>query len=174
MRIDVYKKKLDKNRYKLNQVDRVLYERRLGSLTNGITKIKVGVPTVTEYKILALKLDDAIGAVRKAFKFGVVLGGGKALYNVSNKLSDMCYLTDVIRIPSEIICRNAGIDSEWRSNAEHNFGMDVTSAKIVDLNRQGILDSYLSIDEALKNASSIACAYLRTNTIIRKETTPQK
>lgn len=174
MRVEVYKKKLDKNRYKLNQVDRVLYERRLGSLTNGITKIKVGVPTVTEYKILALKLDDAIGAVRKAFKHGIVLGGGKALYNVSNKLSDMCYLTDVIQIPSKVICDNAGVNTDWRSKAEHDFGMDVTTNSIVNLKSKGILDSYLSIDEALKNASSIACAYLRTNTIMQKETTQNK
>ena len=84
-RIKVYRDKLNKNRYKLNQVDRVLYERRLGSLQNGIVKIKVGVPTVTEFKILALKLDDAIGAVRKAFKFGIVLGGGKTINVKKNK-----------------------------------------------------------------------------------------
>lgn len=173
-RIKVYRDKLAKNRYKLNQVDRVLYERRLGSLTNGIVKIKVGVPTVTEYKILALKLDDAIGAVRKAFKFGIVLGGGKALLNVSKNLSNVCWITPALMKPSETICTNAGVSSEWRSNAEHNIGMDVTQNKLVDLKEQGILDSYLSIDEALKNASSIACAYLRTNTIMQKETTQHK
>ena len=52
--------------------------------------------------------------------------------------------------------------------------MDVTQNKLVNLKEQGILDSYLSIDEALKNASSIACAYLRTNTIMQKETTQHK
>ena len=173
-RIKVYRDKLAKNRYKLNQVDRVLYERRLGSLTNGIVKIKVGVPTVTEYKILALKLDDAIGAVRKAFKFGIVLGGGKALLNVSKNLSTMCWVTPVLAKPSETICTNAGVSTDWRSDAENNIGMDVTQNKLVNLKEQGILDSYLSIDEALKNASSIACAYLRTNTIMQKETTQHK
>ena len=173
-RTKVYRDKLAKDRYKLNQVDRVLYERRLGSLTNGIVKIKVGVPTVTEYKILALKLDDAIGAVRKAFKFGIVLGGGKALLNVSKNLSTMCWITPVLAKPSETICTNAGVSTDWRSDAEHNIGMDVTQGKLVDLKKQGILDSYLSIDEALKNASSIACAYLRTNTIMQKETTQNK
>ena len=173
-RIKVYRDKLAKNRYKLNQVDRVLYERRLGSLTNGIVKIKVGVPTVTEYKILALKLDDAIGAVRKAFKFGIVLGGGKALLNVSKNLSTMCWITPVLAKPSETICTNAGVSTDWRSDAENNIGMDVTQNKLVNLKEQGILDSYLSIDEALKNASSIACAYLRTNTIMQKETTQHK
>lgn len=171
VRIDSYREKLEKKRYKLNQVDRVMYERRLGSLTNGIVKIKVGVPTVTEYKILQLKLDDAIGAVRKAFKFGIVLGGGRALLNVSNQLSAMCWITEALRKPSEIICTNAGANTEWRASAESTVGMDVTKNKLVDLRAAGILDSYLSIDEALKNASSIACAYLRTNTLMQKETT---
>ena len=174
IRIDSYEEKLQRNRYKLNQVDRVLYERRLGSLTNGIVKIKVGVPTVTEFKILQLKLDDAIGAVRKAFKYGIVLGGGKALLNVSDKMSDLSWIKDVLRKPSEAICENAGVDTNWRASAEKRIGMDVTKNKLVDLRAAGILDSYLSIDEALKNASSIACAYLRTNTLMRKETTQQK
>lgn len=171
MRIDSYKEKLDKKRYKLNQVDRVMYERRLGSLSNGIVKIKVGVPTVTEYKILQLKLDDAIGAVRKAFKFGIVLGGGRALLNTAKKMSDVCIITEALRKPSEIICENAGANTNWRDDAPENWGVDVTKNKLVDLRAAGILDSYLSIDEALKNASSIACAYLRTNTLMQKETT---
>lgn len=171
VRIDSYREKLEKKRYKLNQVDRVMYERRLGSLTNGIVKIKVGVPTVTEYKIIQLKLDDAIGAVRKAFKYGIVLGGGRALLNVSTKVSDMCWITEALRKPSEVICNNAGVDTNWRASAERTVGMDVTKNKLVDLRAAGILDSYLSIDEALKNASSIACAYLRTNTLMQKETT---
>jgi chaperonin GroEL (HSP60 family) len=171
VRIDSYREKLEKKRYKLNQVDRVMYERRLGSLTNGIVKIKVGVPTVTEYKIIQLKLDDAIGAVRKAFKYGIVLGGGRALLNVSTQMSNMCWITEALRKPSEVICNNAGVDTNWRASAERTVGMDVTRNKLVDLRAAGILDSYLSIDEALKNASSIACAYLRTNTLMQKETT---
>lgn len=171
VRIDSYREKLEKKRYKLNQVDRVMYERRLGSLTNGIVKIKVGVPTVTEYKIIQLKLDDAIGAVRKAFKYGIVLGGGRALLNVSTQMSNMCWITEALRKPSEVICNNAGVDTTWRASAERTVGMDVTRNKLVDLRAAGILDSYLSIDEALKNASSIACAYLRTNTLMQKETT---
>ena len=181
-RVKVYKDKLNKNRYKLNQVDRVMYERRLGSLTNGIVKIKVGVPTVTEYKIIALKLDDAIGAVRKAFKFGIVLGGGKALVNTQKLLSNKCILTNVLSLPMNTICENAGIkispDDSTKifsvDKQDKNLGIDVTTGKLVDLKKQGILDSYLSIDEALKNASSIACAYLRTNTLIQKEVTQNK
>ena len=87
-RIKQYKKKLDK-KYKLSGVDEALYTKRLGALENGVVKIKVGVPTVTEFKTLHLKLDDAIGAVRMALENGVVLGGGKTLYNISLKMNNI-------------------------------------------------------------------------------------
>ena len=173
-RIKIYKDKLKKDRYKLNGVDRVLYERRLGSLSNGIVKIKVGVPTITEFKILALKLDDAIGAVRKAFKHGIVLGGGKALHNVGKKISTDSYIKDILNVPMQTICSNAGVIIQPEVTEDKSLGMDVTTNKVVNLKSKGILDSYLSIDEALKNACSIACAYLRTNTLIMKETTQNK
>ena len=53
-------------------------------------------------------------------------------------------------------------------------GVDVRNNQIVDLEHAGILDSFTSIDEALKNSCSIATSYLRTNCIIKKETTQNK
>ena len=53
-----------------------LYTKRVRALTNGIVKIKVGVPTVTEFKTLHLKLDDASELLRKPFENGSS-GGGK-------------------------------------------------------------------------------------------------
>lgn len=173
-RCKVYKEKL-KKKYKLTGVDEALYTKRLGALTNGIVKIKVGVPTVTEFKTLHLKLDDAIGAVKKAFENGVVLGGGKALYNVGLRCRHLS-IHKLLKAPMKQILNNAGIKNIPRASklAIKNSGVDVRKNKIVDLRVQGILDSYTSIDEALKNASSIACSYLRTNCLIRKGITQNK
>lgn len=173
-RVKVYKEKL-KKKYKLTGVDEALYTRRLGALTNGIVKIKVGVPTVTEFKTLHLKLDDAIGAVKKAFENGVVLGGGKALYNVGLRTKHLG-INKLLKVPMKQILSNAGIKNIPRASelAAKNLGMDVRTNKIVNLNASGILDSYTSIDEALKNASSIACSYLRTNCLIKKGITQNK
>ncbi|MCR5742022.1 MAG: hypothetical protein K6G38_06160 [Gammaproteobacteria bacterium] len=175
-RIKVYKNKLDK-KFKLNRVDEALYTRRLGALENGIVKIKVGVPTVTEYQTLRLKLDDAIGAVRKAFEHGIVLGGGKALYNIALAHPEL-ELEDVLKLPMKQICLNAGIKKlppESQLNNK-NTGVNVMdgAGKTAHLIAHGILDSFASIDEALKNAGSIACSYLRTNCIIRKGITQNK
>jgi chaperonin GroEL len=138
-------------------------------------KIKVGVPTVTEYQTLRLKLDDAIGAVRKAFETGIVLGGGKTLYNIAND-NNFLQTSRALSAALKQVCKNAGIKNIPRRQLNKNkkLGLDVTQNKIVDLEARGILDSYASIDEALKNASSIACSYLKTNCIIKKETTQNK
>ena len=173
-RVKVYKEKLNK-KYKISRVDEALYTKRLGALENGIVKIKVGVPTVTEYQTLRLKLDDAIGAVRKAFEQGIVLGGGKTLYNIGLKYNHL-QTSPALSAALKQVCRNAGVKNIPRRqlNKDKNIGVDVTTNKIVNLELSGILDSYASIDEALKNASSIACSYIRTNSIIRKETTQNK
>jgi chaperonin GroEL len=173
-RIKVYNKKLEK-KFKLNRVDEALYTKRLGALEKGIVKIKVGVPTVTEYQTLRLKLDDAIGAVRKAFETGIVLGGGKTLYNIAND-NNFLQTSRALSAALKQVCKNAGIKNIPRRQLNKNkkLGLDVTQNKIVDLEARGILDSYASIDEALKNASSIACSYLKTNCIIKKETTQNK
>lgn len=173
-RIKVYKDKL-KKKFKVSRVDEALYTKRLGALQNGIVKIKVGVPTVTEYQTLRLKLDDAIGAVRKAFESGIVLGGGKALYNIALAHPDL-ELEDILKKPLRQICVNGGIKNipgDSKLNVK-STGINVVEGRLVDLLHWGILDSFTSIDEALKNAGSIACSYLRTNCLIRKGITQNK
>jgi len=173
-RIKAYKKKLDK-KYKLSGVDEALYTKRLGALENGVVKIKVGVPTVTEFKTLHLKLDDAIGAVRMALENGVVLGGGKTLYNISRVMPRLG-IRKLLTLPLKQILANAGVKYIPARSVlkEKNMGVDVRTNKKVDLYKTGILDSYKSIDEALKNSSSIACSYLRTNCLIKKGITQNK
>ena len=173
-RIKIYKNKL-KKKFKVSRTEEVLYTKRLGALENGIVKIKVGVPTVTEYQTLRLKLDDAIGAVRKAFESGIVLGGGKTLYNIANAHPDL-ELADILKKPLRQVCVNGGIKNMPPESKLkiRNAGVNVMTGRLVDLLSAGILDSFTSIDEALKNSSSIACSYLRCNCLIKKGITQNK
>lgn len=164
-RVKEYTNRLQKQRFQMAESIRIYTERRLSSLTNGITKIKVGVATITEFKTLKLKLDDGIGAVREAFKRGVQLGGGKALYNLSGNYP---LLKKILRKPLIQICRNAGIKPKHRLLKNNWRGIDVTTGNYDNLQVRGILDSSASIEEALKNASSIACNYLRTYILIKE------
>ena len=164
-RLKTYSEKLRKEKYQMPEPIKILTERRYSALSKGITKIKVGVATITEFKTLKLKLDDGIGAVRLAFKKGAVLGGGKCLYNIS---FDYGKFGKLLRIPLKQICSNAGIKISRGKLKDKRTGIDVTTGKYVDLEEVGILDGAASIQESLKNASSIACNYLRTYVLIKE------
>ena len=163
-RIKTYNDRLSSSKYSIPESTRIIFERRMAALTNGITKIKVGVSTITEFKTLKLKLDDGIGAVRQAFKDGIVLGGGKALYNI-----DHPRLGTILKIPLLTICKNAGIKPNKKLLLHKSGGIDVTTGKYVDLKESGIIDGAAAVTQSLQNASSIACNYLRTYILIKEK-----
>ena len=105
-RLNYYKKELEDKRYSLGYARHDTINRRMSNLDKGIVKIKLATPTVTEFATIRLKLDDAIGAVRCACKEGIVLGAGKALYNLSN---DFRYIKKALQQPAITIINNAGL-----------------------------------------------------------------
>lgn len=167
MRIKDYKRKLREDKFQLPESLKVLFESRLSSLTTGVTKIKVGVPTIVEFKTLKLKLDDGIGAVREALRRGIQIGGGKALYNLSYKYP---LLKNAMQAPLKQICFNAGVPIKEKLLKKYpGRSYNVTTGELVDLITSGILDSSASIEDALLNAKSIACNYLKIYIIIRED-----
>lgn len=168
-RLKAYTKRLTDNKFSMSETEHIITEKRMSSLTNGVTKLKVGVSTITEFKTLKLKLDDGIGAVRKSLEEGVVIGGGKCLYNYKNYYN---YIGTALAQPLLTICNNGGIDRKTLKKLDKInkdvMGIDVNNNTIVNLQEVGILDSKASVIEALKNASSIACNYLRTYILIKE------
>ena len=163
-RIEKYKEKLESDKYNLSEREKVMITNRLGSLTNKLVKVWVGAPSILEFSAIKLKLDDAIGAVKKAFQSGVVIGGGKALYNLRNEFKDF---TAVLEAPHRQILENAGYEvPEYRTSA---WGVDVSTGKKVELMKNGIIDGYASIYQSLINSSSIATSYLKLYTLIRED-----
>ena len=170
-RIKDYKKELKDKKYTLGSIRENQITRRLANLESGVTKIKIAVPTITEYMTIKLKLDDAIGAVKCAIKNGCLIGGGKALYNISR---DYCKeLRKPLQAPMKTIIKNSGLKAGYKTykqlNKNHCLGLDVKSGKVVNLIEEGIIDSFDSIDKALENAVSIAANYLRGYIIIKKD-----
>jgi chaperonin GroEL len=163
-RIEKYKEKLESGKYNLTEKDRVMITNRLGSLTNKLVKLWVGAPSLLEFSAIKLKLDDAIGAIKKAFQFGVVIGGGKALYNLRNEFKEFSW---VLEAPHRQILQNAGHEvPDYRTSA---WGIDVATGKKVEYIEHGIIDGYASIRESLINASSIAVPYLKMYTLIKED-----
>jgi chaperonin GroEL len=136
-----------------------------------VTKIKIAVPTITEYMTIKLKLDDAIGAVKCAIKNGILVGGGKALYNIGTH--DVRELRKPLQAPMKTIIKNSGLKVNLKMLKEMKrmpwSGLNVKTGSFVDLIQNGIIDSFDSIDKALENAVSIAANYLRGYIIIKKD-----
>ena len=165
-RILFYKKELEDNAYTTGMNRLAVVTQRLSNLESGITKIKIAVPTITEYITIKLKLDDAIGAVKAAIKQGVVIGGGKLLYNLRQHFPN---ISNVLEAPLRTIIGNAGLELDLKAISQPEIGLNVRSKEYVDLVADGIIDSYASIDQSLKNASSIASNYLRAYILIKKD-----
>jgi chaperonin GroEL len=162
-RIEKYNEKLESDKYSLSEKDKVMITNRLGSLTNKLVKLWVGAPSLLEFSAIKLKLDDAIGAVKKAFQYGVVIGGGKALFNLRNEFKDFAA---VLEAPHRQILQNAGYElPDYRTSA---WGVDVSTGRKVELIQHGIIDGYASIRESLINASSIATGYLKAYALIKE------
>ena len=166
-RLKAYQHELDENKYTVGFIRNDVITRRMSNLDKGVTKIKLACATVTEFRTIKLKLDDAIGAVRCALRDGVVLGGGKTLYRISGIVP---YLKDALKAPAITIIKNAGLKvpneeimkDKWR-------GLDVKLKCTVDYLQQGIVDSYTSVEKAIINAESIATSYLRGYILIKQD-----
>lgn len=164
-RMDSYKKELKDNEFTTGYVRADVLNRRMANLGAGVTKIKIAAQSITEYRTIRFKLDDAIGAVRCALRDGVLLGSGKALYLLSK---DIPAIKDALRAPMNKIMENAGLTIKEDLALNPERGLDARTGLEVKLYDAGIIDSYTSIETAIKNASSIACSYLRAYILINQ------
>lgn len=172
-RIESYKKELEDNQYTTGYIRADEINRRLSNLNKGVVKIKLAASTITEYRTIRLKLDDAIGAVRCACKDGAVIGAGKTLYNIAQEIKAIDYyspLIEVLESAQKTIYANAGAqpkdDVIEAMNNNKELGINVVTGLLVNLKDEGIIDSYTSVEQALINSVSIVSEYLRAYTLI--------
>lgn len=166
-RIEAYETDIKEKKFEMSINKEATLRRRLSNLKTGLVKIKLNCPTVTEYMTLRLKLDDAIGAVRKAFEEGILPGAGKALFNLVEKHKE---LKTALEAPLRTVLDNAGFNVRKEIKrikaSTQNSVIDVKKEKLDDALTLGIIDGFSSVDTALKNASSIAVNYLRAFILI--------
>ena len=166
-RLAAYKKELSKNEFTTGYIRADTINRRMSNLDKGLTKIKIATPSITEFRTIRFKLDDAIGAVRCALKEGVLLGGGKALYSLAK---DFPNIKTTLQSPLKTIIQNAGLQLPKANVLESkHYGRDARTGLDINLLKAGIIDSYTSITSALINACSIATSYLRAYILINKK-----
>ncbi|WP_457916030.1 chaperonin GroEL [Candidatus Phytoplasma sacchari] len=184
-RIEAIKSQINKNN---NNQERKILEERLAKLSGGIGVIKVGAATEPELKEKKLRIEDALNATQAAITEGIVVGGGKALVEIYNKLKEeptdsnndvqkgINAVLDSLLIPTYQIAENAGFDGDSvikeQLRQKENFGFDAKEGKYVDLLKEGIIDPTKVTRHAILNSASIASVIITTGAAVIS--TPEK
>lgn len=127
----------------LSEFDKDKIEKRIAYLSGGIAIIKIGGDSDSEKTYYKLKLEDAVNAVQKALKDGVVRGGGLALKEISEELEPNI-LSEALRAPYEQIQLNSG-------------GMEIG---------ERVFDPVAVTESSLKSACSLAGMLITTEVAV--------
>lgn len=163
-----------------SEFDKEKLQERLGKLAGGVAVLKVGAPTESAQKELKQRVEDAVAATRAAMEEGIVPGGGIALYNVYEALSEEMkkqaapvvqaahtILMRAMRAPLTAIVNNSGEQPDVvfgklkdRKESERWRGFNAITNEIGDLKEAGVIDPLRVTKTAFTNAISVASNYL--------------
>lgn len=162
-----------------SEYDRSVLNERLAKILGGVALIRIGARTEIELKELKLRAEDALNATKAAMKDGIIEGGGKVFYEISETLRsikrDPSYgivcdiLTDCLKKPFEQIVENAGENYlSIIKEVNNNYWFDASTCKLVRLKHAGIIDPTSVAKSAITSAISIASIFLTTECAIVK------
>jgi len=165
--------------------DREKLQERLAKLSGGVAIIRVGAATETELKEKKHRVEDALSATRAAVEEGIVPGGGVALINAMDCLTDLKMdsqdeqigvniVRKALEVPMHRIVENAGYEGSvvvqtvrgFKKDGTTHKGFDVMAGDYVDMVKNGVIDPAKVTRGALENASSIAAMILTTEALI--------
>ncbi|HDI0912605.1 TPA: chaperonin GroEL [Staphylococcus aureus] len=160
--------------------DREKLQERLAKLAGGVAVIKVGAASETELKERKLRIEDALNSTRAAVEEGIVAGGGTALVNVYQKVSEIEAEGDIetgvnivlkaLTAPVRQIAENAGLEGsvivERLKNAEPSVGFNAATNEWVNMLEAGIVDPTKVTRSALQHAASVAAMFLTTEAVV--------
>jgi len=149
---------LSKNK-ELTNYDKEIINKRIENLTAKASIIKVGGGSEIEMKERKDRYDDAVLAVACALEEGIVEGGGIALVNAVESLSEYCSKEEYRMIYNSLF--------EPREKIIDNGSLIDTS--IDNMFDQNIIDPLKVTRCALENAVSIAKTILSTDTVVLNE-----
>ena len=146
---------------------------RLGKLTNGIAMIKVFGGSSGDLKERHDRVEDAVCAVRAAIAHGALPGGCRVLMNVAMTINSMegtdqekvvykHILAPALMTPIERLLDNAGYNLEEKKEImskmiqDKDLCYDVENQIFGKAEDLGLFDASKAVEEAVKNAMSIA------------------
>jgi chaperonin GroEL len=172
-------------------------QERLGKLVGGVAVINVGGATETEIKEKKDRIDDALQATKAALEEGLLPGGGIALLEARESITQNKEDSSDFNLGKRIvyaacgapflkILSNAGIENtneiifSLRKAREEDlengctFGYDIKTETVTDMFVAGIIDPMKVVKSALLNASSVAGTILLTECVIYEEVKKDK
>ena len=167
-------------------------QERLGKLVGGVAVINIGGATETEIKEKKDRIDDALQATKAALEEGLLPGGGIALLEARESITQNKEDGDDFNLGKRIayyacgapflkILSNAGIENneeiifslrkarEDNSTEGRTFGYDIKTETVRDMFEAGIIDPMKVARTALENAVSVAGTVLLTECVIYNE-----
>lgn len=125
-------------------------EKRLGFFTGKIAVIKVGAPTENEQRALKYKVEDAVNAVRAAYRGGVVSGAGLALARLKTSSP---ILNRALKYPFRQLLKNMGMEAEIPKNPSD--AINVRTGKVGNHLAIGVIDPVDVLIAGIESAVSI-------------------
>ena len=144
---------------------------RLAKLVGGVVIIKVGAPTEADMKYRKLKIDDSVNATKAAMEEGVVIGGGRVLYDISREITENegdAIVKKACGMPIRKIIENAGESADVIINQlkDGEVFNALTCTISTDPMKDGIIDPTKVERSAMANAASFASLFLSTHCAI--------
>lgn len=136
-------------------------QNRLATFTQSVAVIKVGAPTENEQKALKYKVEDAVNAVKSAFKGGIVCGAGISLARLKTSSP---ILNEALQYPHRQLMENMGIDASANlaNNLDEGHAMNVVTGKVGPYLAVGVVDPVEVLVAGVESAVSIASILVTT------------
>ena len=160
-----------------NEVEKLDLQERLSRINGGVATLYIGAQTDSELKEKKDRIEDGINATRAALEEGIVAGGGVALFDIADALSNRdndgsdftegyYLLLRSLKAPYLQILENAGI--EVYNPLDKGVGTNVTNGEVVNMIEAGIIDPAKVTRCAVENAASVAGTFLTTEAVVAR------
>lgn len=152
-------------------------EYRLGKLSGKVAIIKVGGSSQVEIKEKKERFIDAVHATKAALAEGIISGGGIALKEIANEITDTTPVIELVKkalyAPFERIITNAGESVsdvqkliDLLPDTVKNRGYDVVAQRAGDMLSMGIVDPVKVTKLGIQHSFSVAGMILTTDTLV--------
>lgn len=135
--------------------------KRVSTMTNTVAVIRVGAATENEQRALKYKVEDAVNAVKVAYKGGVVCGSGLSLARLT---TSSAILNQALKAPHRQLCDNMGLPET--SDLKSDEALNVVSGKKGKFMDVGVVDPVDVLIAGVESAVSIASLLITSSGMI--------